>query len=216
MSRDRKIEGRAFRLEESVGSRRSAEDVLLEIAKDEVFYQESGGGVTFSGGEPLMQADFVAQALKFCKERELHTALDTCGCAEPAALEKVIRNTDLFLYDLKVMDDALHVEYTGVSNALSLTNLERITRAGKDVIIRFPVIPGFTDTSGNLEAVAGRMIQLGLKRIDLLPYHSIARHKYRKMGKEYFLPDIMEPSKERVEELREFFMGKGINASIGG
>lgn len=216
MNRERVMEGRTFTFQAEVGRRQSPEEVMKEITKDEVFYLESGGGVTFSGGEPMMQPNFLSEMLARCKQHGYHTALDTCGSAEPAALKKVIGNTDLFLYDLKIMDDALHVEYTGVSNELSLTNLETIAREGKEVIIRFPVIPGFTDIPQNLEAIAARMTGLGLDRIDLLPYHGIAKHKYRKMEREYFLPEIKEPSKEKMEVISRFFWDHEIEASIGG
>jgi pyruvate formate lyase activating enzyme len=216
VSVQRTLDGCVFETRSAVGGRRSAADVMNEIEKDEIFYQESGGGVTFSGGEPLMQADALRELLVLCKEKGYHTAVDTCGHAENGALKKVMEMVDLWLFDLKLMDDVKHVEYTGVSNELALKNLEILARAGKDIIIRFPLIPGITDGRENLEAIATLMKKLDLKRIDILPYHSIAKDKYKRMGKIFFLDGLKEPGDEKVTEVNDFFRNKGLVAGIGG
>lgn len=201
----RELDGKVFEIKSAVGSWQSAVDVMKEIEKDSVFYTESGGGVTFSGGEPMMQPDFIAEMLMLCKQQGIHTAIDTCGHAEPAAFMKVMELADLFLFDIKLMDDVKHVEYTGVSHELALKNLEMISRAGKNIIIRFPVIPGVTDDPENIEAIIALMQGLHLKNINLLPYHSIAKDKYRRIGRTYLLEDMQEPDEEEMEKLRTIF-----------
>lgn len=214
--KERILDGRSFVSRSTVGRRQSAGKVMEEIYKDEVFYMESGGGVTFSGGEPLMQTDFLVELLKLCRERGYHTAVDTSGYAEPGSLGKVMKHTSMFLYDIKLVDDARHVEYTGVSNALSLDNLKLLAKSGKEVIIRFPVVPGYTDGQENLQAIGELMAGLGLRRIDVLPYHAIARHKYENLGKEFLMNEVKEPGYEEIEGIRLFFENEGLAASVGG
>jgi pyruvate formate lyase activating enzyme len=206
----REMDGKVFETQSAVGSQRSAAEIMKEIQKDEVFYLESGGGVTFSGGEPLMQAEALKEILALCKERGYHTTIDTSGHAEPAAVKKVMELADLLLFDLKLMNDLKHLEYTGVSNELALKNLEMLARAEKEIIIRFPLIPGITDDPDNLQDIADFMKKLDLKKIDILPYHDIARDKYKRMNKVYLLDNVKEPEAERVVEIRGYFAGKGI------
>jgi pyruvate formate lyase activating enzyme len=206
----RAVDGKVFEGELAVGSWQLAGDVLKQIEKDAVFYSESGGGVTFSGGEPMMQADFLSEVLTLCKEKDIHTAIDTCGHAEPAAFKQVMDLADLFLFDIKLMDDVKHLEYTGVSNELALKNLGVLARAGKEIIIRFPVIPGITDDEVNLAGIAELMKGLHLSRIDLLPYHAIARDKYWRIGREYLLEGLKEPDLDKMERLKGYFMDNGI------
>lgn len=189
---------------------------MEEIVKDAVFYDESGGGVTFSGGEPLMQPEALREILLRCRERNYHTTIDTCGYADPSALGCVMELANLWLFDLKLIDDSKHLKYTGISNVIILKNLETLAMAGKEIIIRLPVIPGVTDGTGNVEAIAKLMIKLGLTKIDLLPYHAIARDKYRRLGKVFQLDGLKEPVKERVDEVRNFFTGNGFTVGIGG
>ena len=214
--REKRMDGKLYEKKSAVGSWQSAEEVISEIDKDLVFYQESHGGVTFSGGEPLMQPDFLVELLELCRERGYHTAVDTCGHAEPAMLKRVMDKTDLFLYDLKLLDDAKHVKYTGLSNELSIKNLEMIARIGKEVIIRFPVIPGITDCQDNLEGVSALMKKLGLKKIDLLPYHTIGKEKYRKLKREFLIEGVIGPTEERMKELFAYFEERSFIVNIGG
>jgi pyruvate formate lyase activating enzyme len=199
----------------TVGSWQSAVEVMKEIEKDEVFYRESGGGVTFSGGEPLMQADALKELLSFCKGKGYHTVIDTSGHAEPAAVRKVMPLADLWLFDLKILDDIKHVEFTGVSNELAIKNLEMLARNNSQIIIRFPLIPGITDGPGNMEAISRLMKQLRLTRIDVLPYHNIAADKYRRMKMDFLMEGVMEPGKERVKEIKEIFEQQGFLVGIG-
>jgi len=206
---DRMLEGKHFSNKSLVGSRLSVEEVMIEIEKDIIFFQESGGGVTFSGGEPLMQTEFLTEVLEECKKKGIHTALDTCGYAEPAAIDKVIDLVDLWLFDLKVMEDVRHIEFTGQSNELILKNLARLIVQGKKVTARLPVVPDTTDTPANIVAISRFMKAVGLRHIDLLPYHTIAREKYRKLGKEFLMKDIREPDKKTLALLRKYFEEEG-------
>lgn len=209
----REMDGKVFISKSAVGGQRSAVEVMKEILKDKVFFEESGGGVTFSGGEPMMQAGFLAELLQLCKEAGIHTAIDTCGHAEPAAFRKVIDMTDLFLYDIKLMDDIRHVEYTGVSNELSLSNLETLVTAGKNIILRFPVIPGITDSHENIDAIISLMNKININKIDLLPYHNIAKEKYRRLGRIYQLEDIKDPGVDEMKKIEIQFTTSGIETN---
>jgi pyruvate formate lyase activating enzyme len=207
---EKTLDGKVFANKSSVGSRKSSVEVMKEIEKDMVFYRESGGGVTFSGGEPLMQIEFLGELLVACKDREIHTAVDTCGYAEPATLRRVIDLAELWLVDLKLMDDSRHVKFTGVSNELVLANLETLTRRKKEVTIRFPVIPGVTDDEGNMKAIVEKMSELKLSRIDLLPYHTIAREKYKKLKRQYHLHEMETPAEHTLHKVREYFEQRGM------
>jgi len=148
-----KLNGEAFEQEEITGKETAVQELLDEIERDRIYYEESGGGVTLSGGEPLFQPDFCVALLRDLKKAGLHTALDTTGYAEQEVIRKIMPYTDLFLYDLKLMDDEEHQKYTGVSNNVILENLEYLVEEGKDVIIRFPIIPGITDKPSNINTI---------------------------------------------------------------
>jgi pyruvate formate lyase activating enzyme len=200
----------------TAGGYNTAGEIIAEIDKDAIFYEESGGGVTFSGGEPLMQPGLLEELLDLCMERGYHTAIDTCGYADPATVRRILGKAGLFLYDMKLMDDARHLEYTGVSHELPLRNLELIAGAGIPVIVRFPVIPGITNGTENIRAIASLMESLGLVRIDLLPFHAFAKGKYEKFGMKYLLGDIGEPSSDEMESAAEIFRKRGFLVGIGG
>jgi pyruvate formate lyase activating enzyme len=210
------LDGKSFETELAVGSWQLAVEVMKEIQKDEVFYRESGGGVTFSGGEPLLQPDALGELLVLCRKNNYHTAIDTSGHAEPAVLDKVMDLADLWLFDLKLMHDARHLQYTGVSNEMALQNLETLALAGKSIIIRFPFIPGITDGKDNIEAISKLMKKLGLKKIEILPYHSIGRDKYRRIGKDYLLESVKEPDEVQVNLIINYFREKGLIVGVGG
>jgi len=158
--------------------------LLGEIEKDLLFYDESGGGVTLSGGEPLAQASFAASVLAACQERRIHTAVDTCGYAEWEDLQRIARVTDLFLYDVKHADDGRHRELTGVSNERILENLRRLNGEGCTLWIRVPIIPGLNDTREELVALGG--IVAGLESVEalhLLPFHRGGEGKLEQLGR---------------------------------
>lgn len=202
---------------ELVGRLMTVEEVIAQIDKDRIFYDESGGGVTFSGGEPLSQPEFLLELLKQCKKREYHTAVDTSGYGTAEAIRKISSYTDIFLFDLKLMDDDRHIRYTGVSNRLILENLKMLSRLGNKIYIRIPLIPGINDDDGNISAAA-KVIQdtPGIEQVNILPYHNIAADKYNRLGRHSSLMEIPVPSNELVESVAGKFLEYGIKAKIGG
>ncbi|HYF93036.1 MAG TPA: glycyl-radical enzyme activating protein [Symbiobacteriaceae bacterium] len=199
------------------GRRVTAAEVMAEITKDLIFYEESGGGVTFSGGEPLMQPDFLCSLLEQCKKREIRTAVDTTGFARLSDLLRVGPHTDLFLYDVKLMDDAAHRKYTGVTNRIILENLRELARQHSNIIVRVPVIPGVNDTEENVTATAQFVADLpGVREINLLPYHKAGVQKYNRLGKPYELPDLEPPPDETMIRLAASIKHFGRPVKIGG
>jgi pyruvate formate lyase activating enzyme len=216
ISRTKKLNGRVIQEKERVGKIMSTGEVMNEINKDKVFYEESGGGVTFSGGEPLAQPAFLIDILKTCKKEGIHTTLDTSGHANEGIINQVIDITDLFLYDLKLMKDFDHQKYTGVSNSLSLKNLDSLIDQGKEVIIRFPVVPGITDQNDNIALIAEHMVSRGLNRIDLLPYHYMAKKKYKQLDRAYELDHLEKVNDVCLKNIKEYFETNGLQVNLGG
>lgn len=168
---------------ELIGNRQTPRDVLDGVVKDTAFFDESGGGVTFSGGEPLFQPDFLMELLELCRENDIHTVVDTSGYARPALLRRVAEKTDLFLFDLKHMDCDRHLELTGVGNDLILNNLRMLSLSDHHLRIRVPVIPGVTDSRDNLEAIGEFVSSLPTRPpVTLLPHHRTAMGKYSHFG----------------------------------
>lgn len=198
------------------GALTTVSDLLKKVERDRIFYEESGGGVTLSGGEPLQQSAFAEQFLAAARERGIHTALDTCGYASPAAFQRVTRHVDLFLFDLKVLDSQRHRELTGAPNQPILENLRWLAGQNKPVILRIPVIPCCTDSSANLDAIADLARSLHLPRIDLLPYHRIAADKYRRLHLENRMGAASPPPAERMQAIADNFARKGFSVRIGG
>jgi len=199
---------------ELVGREVTVAEVVAEVERDRPFYDQSGGGVTLSGGEPLFQPAFLSELLKACKASDLHTVLDTCGFAPWEVMDRVREYVDLFLYDLKLMDEARHREITGVSNVPILRNLSRLSQEGHRVILRVPVIPGVNDDEPNLDQIARFAAALpSLRRVDLLPYHRIGRDKYQRLGKNCLMPEVDPPTRERVEEIADMVAGFGLEVS---
>ena len=212
------FDGCIFEEEENIGKEITIDEIMAEITKDLIFYNESGGGVTFSGGEPLVQADFLGEVLNRCLKQGIHTTLDTTGYAADNIFESIMPMVDLFLYDLKFIDESLHQKYTGISNEYILKNLHVLVRNKKPIIIRFPVIPGITDDKSNIETLLSYIaeIKTSLLGIDLLPYHKIAGHKYTKLQKENFMSGTKEPSKASMEKMKRIFEKTGLPVKIGG
>lgn len=201
---------------EIIGKEISVNELMKEIDKDFVFYEESGGGVTFSGGEPLSQIDFLSDMLKECKKNDIHTSVDTSGYAPWKNFEKILDKVDLFLFDIKHMDSEVHEKYTGVPNKLILDNVKKLSDLRKNIYIRIPIIPDINDDEENLVKTAKFLSNLNIIQINLLPYHNIGMDKYKRSKKEYKLLDIQEPSKERMNEILEVFKDLGISVKIGG
>jgi len=200
-----------------VGRRMTVAEVLAEVLKDRIIYDESGGGATFSGGEPLMQPQFLLGLLEACRKEGVHTALDTCGYAPREQLLAAARLADLILYDLKIMDDYRHRECTGVSNGLILENLEALGRAHGNIWLRVPLIPGFNDDADELESIArfARTIG-GVRQVNLLPYHETGLHKFARLGKTYRPGKLPPPSAESLEQAAGAFRALGLVIHTGG
>jgi pyruvate formate lyase activating enzyme len=215
----RRVGEKEFSFNEEVGKYYSVDDLLGILEKDRIFLQQSHGGVTFSGGEPLMQAEFLLEALEACKANGYHTTVDTSGYASAESYKKIMPSTDLFLFDVKHLDASRHQEYTGTLNTGIVDNLRMIIKCGKNVMVRIPVIPGKNDDRENLIAVRELLGSLkceNLRKINLLPFHRTGKAKYKKFNLPYRMNDTEQPSQERMMELKEFFAETGIKVKIGG
>jgi len=202
---------------EIIGRQVSVNEVLAEIEKDIIFYDQSGGGATFSGGEPLMQADFLCALLLMCRARDIHTAVDTSCYAQPQIIDTLAAHVDLFLCDLKHMDSRSHEHSTGVGNELLLDNMRRIALLGRDIILRVPIIPGFNDDEHNLEATGRFAASLGaVSRIDILPYNSGGLEKSARLARNYELQEAVPPTDERLKTVAERLQSFGFMVVIGG
>lgn len=199
------------------GHEMSVAEVLAEVEKDRIFYDESHGGVTFSGGEPLMQADFLRACLEACRQRGYHTTLDTCGYARIETVLSVAATTNLVLYDLKLMDDARHRQYAGVSNAPILDNLRALDARGHALWIRVPLIPGINDDDDNLSATAAFVQSLRTRPpLHLLPYHRAGSDKYQRFGKRYTMAGTPPHTRERLAEIAGRLAALGLDVKVGG
>jgi pyruvate formate lyase activating enzyme len=191
----------------------TVDQVMEEILPDADFYENSGGGVTLSGGEPLLQADFCAELLKRCKEAGISTAIDTSGYVPWDTFQKVLDDTDLFLYDLKQMDSEMHVKYTGVPNQQILDNLKQLGLHDKPVEIRIPVIPGINSSYENICRTAEFLRDIpGIIGIKLLRYHSMARSKFAAVGRMDTMPQVESPTEEEMAGISEWFGQYGLSA----
>lgn len=197
------------------GETRNAEDVFAEVEKDVGYYIKSGGGLTVSGGEPMMQADFVAELFRLSKEIGIETALDTCGYFPTESIDKVSGLVDLVLFDIKLMDRELHKKHTGVYNDLIHTNLKRFLETDAEIFIRIPLIPDITDTSDNLTAIADYVLSLNADlHVDLLPFHNYGENKYKMIGMEYTLSGKKRQNNEKLNECLRIFTDRGIDCTL--
>jgi pyruvate formate lyase activating enzyme len=202
---------------EFIGKTMSVKDVVTEIVKDTLFYDESRGGVTFSGGEPLMQPSFLMKLLKACGDLDLHRTVDTCGYADTRTLLKVATHVELFLYDLKHMDPEKHYSYTGVPIDMILTNLKRLSRQGARIIIRLPVIPGINNDGENIERTGTFLSSLAsVNQVNILPYHRAAEAKYKNLGVKYKAADIKRPDRDHLESIARQLEKYDLQVNIGG
>jgi len=194
-----------------------ADELVSELLKDQPFFDESGGGVSFSGGEPLAQADFLSQVLKRCKEVGLHTVVDTTGYASQKQLEEILPQTNLFLYDLKLMDNKQHLKYTGVSNKEIVKNLKFLLQNKAKVWIRIPIIPGITDTKTNLGQIATLLKNYNFEQqINLLPYHEIAEAKYDRLQIPFRMKETKTSDNNHMKIIADYFESYGFSVKIGG
>ena len=193
------------------GRKVTVEELLKEVKKDEPFYLSSGGGVTLGGGEPLVQFEFTREFLKRCKEQHLHTAIETCGYAPWAHLEKILKYVDVIYYDIKHMDPVKHKELTGVSNDLILENARQLLATKKDqVIIRVPIIPGGNDSEENIKNTAMFVVEVGGKMMELLPYHRFGAAKYAQLDRKYELREKEQPTEEQMNRLKAIVESLGL------
>jgi pyruvate formate lyase activating enzyme len=206
----------------------NVDELMRIIERERVHIEHSGGGVTFSGGEPLMHPEFLIEMLKACGEKGLHRAVDTCGFASTETLLKVAKHTDLFLYDLKLMNPDQHKKWTGVDNRLILKNLKTIAETGVNINIRIPFIgnvnTGVEEITGMAEFIAGlpcknRESEFATPEnpmVNLLPYHNIASGKYKKLEMFYDSAEMEEPTADEIKVATEIFRKYGIEVEVGG
>jgi len=183
------------------GRSMSVSGIFEEIEKDRLFYKNSGGGVTLSGGEPLLQAEFSLKLLEECKERNINTVVETSGYARWEILEKALEYLDLVLYDIKQIDPVKHKTFTGVSNELILGNLEKLVGTGVPVNIRLPLIPSYNDQVSDLEKTVNFLKRLGTKKIEMMPYNEFGESKWNCLGKEYKLNGVKPQSNLAIQQI---------------
>lgn len=201
---------------EVVGIYMRLEDTMKEIENDIPFYQLSGGGVTLSGGEPLMQANFVSLLLKNCQEKGINTAVETAGYVEWESLKRVIQYVDLWLFDVKHMNSKKHKELTGVGNELILENISKLVALKKEIIIRVPIVTGCQDSLEEVESIAEFAKSLKIKEVHLLPYHSFGESKYRQLGKNYKLKGTTPPTESTIFRLKDIIESYNLKVCVGG
>jgi pyruvate formate lyase activating enzyme len=195
----------------------TVEEIIADVARDRVFYDESGGGVTFSGGEPFAQSAFLLALLRAAREAGLSTAVDTCGFVAPGVLLAAAALVDLFLYDLKGLEALRHREIIGLPLKPILDNLDALGRAGARVWLRIPIVPAFTDDPAALEEAARLAgANRAVERVHLLPYHPSGTGKFRRLGRPYALDATAAPSASRMAEIADIFRSRGIDTRIGG
>jgi pyruvate formate lyase activating enzyme len=199
------------------GRELSPGELVDEIARDLPFFEKSGGGATFSGGEPLQQAGFLSDLLSACRRLGIRTAVDTAGLAPWETLAGLLPLADLFLFDLKLIDDGRHRRFTGVSNRAILENLDRLSRSGAELAVRIPLIPGVNDAPRDLDALAAHCAALGRRHpVHVLPYHRGYMGKLKRLGLENDLPATAPPAARLLERARQAFSRRGLGVIIGG
>ncbi len=206
-----------FDATEFVGREMTVEDVMAVVSRDIIFYDESGGGATFSGGEPLCQAEFLCALLDGCRDLGVRTAVDTSGHADGDTFARVSRRADLVLFDVKVVDAARHEAFAGVRNDAILANLRRRSEDGGAMLVRLPLFPGVNDDDENARATGELIASLPRRHgVDILPYHGLGAHKYARLGLPYAGAQLAPPSPERVAEVARTLAGFGLDVSIRG
>lgn len=200
-----------------IGKPMTVEEVLAEIKKDSLFYHHSGGGVTVSGGEPTFQSEFLIELLKRCRGLGFDTAIETCGYTSWKNLEAIAQYCNTIFYDLKHMDPEVHKKLTGVSNKLILENLEQLSRLGRAIIVRVPLIPGHNDSIDNVKKTMDFIKKLdNIQRLEILPYHRLGQSKYERLDINYELKDLLPLDKKDLAYLVELGEKNGVKVKIGG
>ena len=201
---------------EFVGREYTVAQLLDELEKERPFIEQSGGGVTFSGGEPMLQIDFVEEAARDCRERGIYVAIDTCGFVPYEYFERILKNTNVFLYDLKFISPILHKKYTGVDNALILENLQRLAANHAAINLRLPLIEGVNSSEEEINSILSFVAGTPLTQVNLLSYHDIGKGKYAKLGREYGGKDLRTPKESRLNEIKAAFEAQKYKVVIGG
>lgn len=199
-----------------VGQEYTNKEIINIIEEDRIFYDESSGGVTFSGGEPLMQAKQLAIVLKELKSKGYHTVIDTSGYGDLEKIKMLEKNVDLWLYDIKHMDSSRHKELTGVNNETILSNLKYLDNTGANIWIRYPYIPGYNTEAINIEELGEFVAGLNTNNVYILPYHNLAEDKHHRFGMEYKLKGLKEPSGKELENAKARLEHYNLNVQIGG
>jgi pyruvate formate lyase activating enzyme len=195
----------------------SARALLDEVAKDRVVFRNSGGGVTLSGGEPLLDPGFAGELLLGCRRQGIHTAVETCGAVPWGSFEQVLPQVDLFLFDIKLIDSAKHELWTGATNSLVLENAARLAQTGKRMFVRVPLVPGVNDSEADFGAIAAFAAdRLKVGELHILPFHQIGSSKYDLVGREYLMRDVAEDNAEGIARCRRIAEGRGLRVSVGG
>lgn len=201
---------------EYVGQDVTVRELMKEINKDAIFYEQSGGGVTFSGGEPMTQAKFLLEMLKACKEKGYHTTVDVSGYGRWEDFQSILDYVDLFLFDVKLMNDEAHKKYMGLSNKEIFENLKKLSDAGTNMYVRMPIIAGVNDDDENIRLSIEFLKKIHLQHVNLLPYHKMGMEKYRRLNLTYQLTGEERPTEEKMNAIADLFMEAGIKAKIGG
>ncbi|MFC2115691.1 glycyl-radical enzyme activating protein [Bacteroidota bacterium] len=211
------LDGVSLSKEVKVGRWIDVEELINELERDRVFMEESGGGISFSGGEPLQQAEALFRLLEMSGERNIHATVDTSGYTSEENIIKTASYADLILFDLKTMDDAKHRKFTGVSNQRILSNLEKALECTHEIIVRIPLVEGFNDSESEIGSMIEYLSSLdGLEAVDILPYHPFGTHKYRRFNRENRLSGLKKPSDKRLKEVRNAFSDAGFRVRTGG
>jgi pyruvate formate lyase activating enzyme len=214
---EKELDGVRLEKEVVIGRWVAPEALMEEIMKDRIFMEESGGGVTFSGGEPLMQHEVLFALLERCREEKIHTAVDTSGQVSQEILERACVLADLILYDLKSLDDAIHQPYTGVSNKRILDNLKIALNGAARVVLRVPFVSGFNDSPQDQQRLIDFVGGLpNLEQVDILPYHRFGTQKYKRFHKKNRQNGFGTPPEEKILSFREELAKAGFAVNIGG
>ena len=196
------------------GEYKTIDEVMSEVLKDIDFYEESGGGVTLSGGEVLYQADFAIELLKELNKYGIHRAAETTGFTSHDIFKKFIENVDLLLFDMKHYDPQKHKQGTGVDNALIIENMKTAVDRGKEIIIRIPVIPNFNDSLEDAEKFSTLLNKIGIKKVNLLPFHQFGQKKYKLLQREYEMENVPQLHPEDLTDYKKVFINKGFDCKI--
>ena len=202
---------------EPFGRYYTVDEMFEFLKKDKSFYDSSGGGVTIGGGEATWFPDFVLPLIEKCHSVGIRVAIDTCGYVSDPAGIQVMKNADLLLYDIKGLNEEKHIENTGVSNKVIWENLRMLGDMGKPIIIRMPIIPGYSDDMDELEEIADKLKKIhSIERVDILPFHPLGKNKYYLLNMEYVMPEGLDLGQERQEQIKSLFESRGFNTQIGG